>query len=279
MTESCGACALTCAGRVTHSVRLRSGYRRQSLSLDEPLCREPLETEPPHVPTLPAERRFLSGELCGKIEGLCLALGLPLSLLIARSCYGWRASSALSLFGTGRLGLVLSRTIPFSEPCHPAARAQLVALTPHPPSFHRKFADTDASSSAKPAPTSHATTLPATREEILHRQHATLLYIERERTRARERARAKERGACVERAFVCVHAYAYVAKHPIKERKSRWLFISTSPRLRQFSIAMQGFPLFWGANYFGLLTMTPYDMTRRFNIFLSAVARVGSALM
>jgi len=41
----------------------------------------------------------------------------------------------------------------------PAARAQLVALRPHPPSFHSKFADTDVSSSAKPAPTSalHAT--------------------------------------------------------------------------------------------------------------------------
>jgi hypothetical protein len=174
------------SGRVSHSARLRSGYTRQSLSLDEPLCREPSQTEPAHLPELPAELRFVSGGLCGKMEALCLALGLLLSLLIAQGCCRWRASSAFSLSGTGRLGFVLSRTIPFSEPCHPAAGAQLVALTPHAPSFHRKFADTDASSSANPAPTSHATTLPATREELQHCQHPTLLYIERER--ARERA-------------------------------------------------------------------------------------------
>ena len=42
---SCGACALTLAGTVTHSIRLRSGCRKQSLNLDESLCREPSETE------------------------------------------------------------------------------------------------------------------------------------------------------------------------------------------------------------------------------------------
>jgi len=51
----------------------------------------------------------------------------------------------------------------------PAARAQFVALRPHTPSFHHKFADTDAPSSAKPAPTSHATTLPVMSEELQHR--------------------------------------------------------------------------------------------------------------
>ncbi len=108
----------------------RSGCGRQSLSLDEPLCREPSETEPAHLAKLPAEFRFLSGGLCGKMEGLCLELGLLRCLLIAQGSYRWRASSSFSLSGTGRLGLVLSRTIPFSEPCHSAARAQLVAHTP-----------------------------------------------------------------------------------------------------------------------------------------------------
>ena len=49
--ENWGSYALTRAGRheqeeSTHSIRLRSGYRRQTLGLDEPLCREPKETEP-----------------------------------------------------------------------------------------------------------------------------------------------------------------------------------------------------------------------------------------
>jgi hypothetical protein len=39
-TKNCGACPPTRAGTVTHSVMLRSGYRRQSLSLDEHLCRD-----------------------------------------------------------------------------------------------------------------------------------------------------------------------------------------------------------------------------------------------
>ncbi len=38
--ENRGECALTRAGRVSHSVRLACGYRRQSLSLYEPLCRD-----------------------------------------------------------------------------------------------------------------------------------------------------------------------------------------------------------------------------------------------
>jgi hypothetical protein len=109
-------------------------------------------------------------------DTLCRSWWIFDSLPIAQGYYRWRVSSPFSLSGTGRLGLVPSRTIPFSEPCHPAW-AQVVAFTPHQPSFHRKFADTDASSSAKPAPTSHATTLSATREELQHRQHPTLLSI------------------------------------------------------------------------------------------------------
>jgi hypothetical protein len=48
------------------------------------------------------------------------------------------------------LGLLLSRTVLTPK----LARGEVVALTPHTPSFHRKFADTDASSSAEPAPIS-----------------------------------------------------------------------------------------------------------------------------
>jgi hypothetical protein len=97
-------------------------------------------------------------------------------------CYRWRASSPFSLSGTGRLGLVLSRNIPFLRTLPPCTGTARHSHTPP-----TKFADTDASSSAKPAPTSHATTLPATREELQHRQHPTLLSIYSQPNKTRRR--------------------------------------------------------------------------------------------
>jgi hypothetical protein len=67
-------------------------------------------------------------------------------------------------------GLLLSLTIPFSGPCLPAVRAEVVVLRPHSPSFHHKFAHTDVSSSATPTPTSHTTNPPDPCEELHHRQ-------------------------------------------------------------------------------------------------------------
>jgi len=50
--ENCGACVLTRTGPVTHSVRVRSTYGKQGLNLDEPLCREPSETEEVYFPRM-----------------------------------------------------------------------------------------------------------------------------------------------------------------------------------------------------------------------------------
>jgi hypothetical protein len=83
--------------------------------------------------------------------------------------------------------LFLAICICFLRTLHPesAARAQLVALRPNQQSFHRKFADTDASSSANPAPTSHATTLPVVSEELQHRQHPICFIFTQPNTKMR----------------------------------------------------------------------------------------------
>jgi hypothetical protein len=67
--------------------------------------------------------------------------------------------SAAGCTGTARRFNKAATELQRSLQPEPAARAQLVALRPHTPSFHRILADTDASSSANPAPTSalHAT--------------------------------------------------------------------------------------------------------------------------
>jgi hypothetical protein len=66
------ACALTRARRVTHFVRLKSGSRKQSLSLHEPLCRDlmlpqsplsKIETDPPTCQTEKGENRNWVGRL------------------------------------------------------------------------------------------------------------------------------------------------------------------------------------------------------------------------
>jgi hypothetical protein len=100
--------------------------------------------------------------LCPVVDGFSTP-----SLLRRAAIYGVpRHLSACLALG----GLALSSPAPFlSLNLATLLHGHSSSLTPHPPSFHCKFADTDASSSANPAPTSHATTLPATREELQHR--------------------------------------------------------------------------------------------------------------